>query len=274
MRNRTVAITLLVLSGCRGQSDEAATAPSPAASLAGVATPTLSPQPASPPAAAARSVKQTNDLFEFSYAYPAEVAAIPALRAALESALAKSRTELASESRTARSDAREAGFPYRPYGSDTQWTVVTELPGWLSLKVQNYAYTGGAHGMHWFEAQLWDKSRNALVESNTVFVSKPALSAAIRQPFCEALNRERAKRREDPIEPGDENPFNACIDPAAYPVILGSTNRQAFDRFAVLVPPYEAGPYAEGDYEITLPVTPALVQAVKPEFRNLFRAAR
>jgi hypothetical protein len=37
-----------------------------------------------------------------------------------------------------------------------------------------------------------------------------------------------------------------------------------------LVPPYEAGPYAEGAYEVTLPVSAAVVAAVKGEYRPSF----
>jgi hypothetical protein len=57
-------------------------------------------------------------------------------------------------------------------------------------------------------------------------------------------------------------------------MILGSGDRQHFTRIGILIGPYEAGPYAEGDYEITLPVTPEVLAAVKPEYRADFAAAR
>ena len=57
-------------------------------------------------------------------------------------------------------------------------------------------------------------------------------------------------------------------------MILGSSNGKAFDRIGILVAPYEAGPYAEGDYEITLPVTDAVIAAVKPEYRPSFASRR
>ena len=58
-------------------------------------------------------------------------------------------------------------------------------------------------------------------------------------------------------------------------VILGiavalSSNRRAIDRLGLLVGPYVAGAYAEGSYDITLPVTPAVLKAVKPEYRGAF----
>ena len=46
------------------------------------------------------------------------------------------------------------------------------------------------------------------------------------------------------------------------------------DRIGILIGPYEAGPYAEGGYEVTLPVTPAILAVVKPEYRASFAASR
>ena len=40
---------------------------------------------------------------------------------------------------------------------------------------------------------------------------------------------------------------------AAYPIVPMGEGQ--IERFRVLVPPYEAGPWAEGAYEITLPVS-------------------
>ncbi len=34
--------------------------------------------------------------------------------------------------------------------------------------------------------------------------------------------------------------------------------------------PYVAGAYAEGDFEFTLPVSPAMLRAVKPDYRDAF----
>jgi len=53
-------------------------------------------------------------------------------------------------------------------------------------------------------------------------------------------------------------------------VLLGSSDRKAFNRIGLLAAPYVAGSYAEGTYEVTLPVTPAVLQAVKPEYKAAF----
>lgn len=222
----------------------------------------------------AREVSQSNDLFEFHYSYPAAAGAIPELKDRLDEDLKKKQAELTGQAREFREEARKQGFPYNPYGSWTTWKVVSDLPGWLSLSADISSYQGGAHPNHWFDSLVWDKQANERRDSLDLFSSKEALSRAIRKDFCAALNRERAKRRGAPIASGSTAEFDQCIDPVESTVILGSTNRKAFDRIGVLVPPYAAGSYAEGGYEVTLPVTPAVMAVVKPEFRPTFVAAR
>jgi hypothetical protein len=53
-------------------------------------------------------------------------------------------------------------------------------------------------------------------------------------------------------------------------VLLGSSDKQRFNRIGLIAAPYVAGSYAEGPYEITLPVTPAVLAAVKPEYKAAF----
>jgi hypothetical protein len=68
--------------------------------------------------------------------------------------------------------------------------------------------------------------------------------------------------------------FDDCLAPSDVTVLLGSSNKQQFNRIGLIADPYAAGPYAEGSYEVTLPVTPALLKAVKPEYRAAFAAGR
>ncbi len=56
--------------------------------------------------------------------------------------------------------------------------------------------------------------------------------------------------------------------------LWGSSNRQAINRIGLIADQYVAGSYAEGPYEITLPVTPAVIAAVKPGNRAAFAVKR
>lgn len=276
-RSRSVALCLLA-AACGTSGGAGAGAPSGAASSAVTAPPAEPPAAPAPPdaprviAGAARSVAVSNDLFAFNYAYPAAAGSLPDVRLLLDADLAKTRAALAGEAAAGAATAKKDGFPYHAYETQVAWKVVTDLPDWLSLSAEVYTYSGGAHGMSSFETLLWDKRAGTRHAPIDLFVSRAALRAAVKAPFCAALDRERAKRRAG-VPIGDAVPeFSRCIDPLDATLILGSSDRRAFTRIGLLIEPYSAGPYVEGTYEVTLPVTPAVLRAVKPKYAAAFAA--
>jgi hypothetical protein len=252
-------------------TEASSTAPAVAASAAATAIPTIQP---SEPAAAPRHVKVSNDLYVFEYSYPAAAAAIPALKAYFDSELDRQRAQVARDARAEQADAKGSDYEYHAHESGQEWKVVTDLPGWLSLSSLVSSYTGGAHPNYGYAGLLWDKGAGRAREVSALFTSDQALSAAIRRSFCAALDRQRAEKRGGSAKLGSGDEFDACLDPLDSTVILGSSNHQTFDRIGVLVAPYEAGPYAEGGYEVTVPVTPAVIAALKPEYRAAFAAGQ
>lgn len=244
-----------------------------ASSEAAKSTPKAAPS-ATVASAAAREVKESNELYEFEYSYPAAAGAIPALKTRLDAELDEERRDLQEDAKEQRAESQKAGFSFNPLGYWASWQVVSDLPGWLSLSGNVSSYEGGAHPNHGFDAILWDKQANVKRDAEELFASKEALSRAIRRDFCREIDRQRAKKRGAPVKSGSDEPFSDCIDPVESTVILGSSNRKTFDRIGVLVAPYEAGPYSEGNYEVTLPVTDAVLAAVKPEYRASFAARR
>lgn len=272
MRSFPVLIAATALAACSGK----APAPEPTGSAS--AQPSAPAAPAAPPASAAeaRKVSEASSLYEFDYAYPREAAAIPALKDWLDKDLDAAKASLIADAREGRKEAKDGGFPYNAYSASKDWQVVTDLPGWLSLSTIVGSYTGGAHPNYVFDTVLWDKAANVRRQPLDLFTSKAAFKAAILKPFCAGLDKERIKKRGS-VDYGTEweddmNDFVKCVDPLEQVVILGSKGRKGFDRVGFLIAPYNAGPYAEGDYEVTVPVTPAVLAAVKPEFRTAFAA--
>lgn len=271
--SRFATLTIaLALAAC---SQPAPAESDPAIDASASAVPASAEPPAPPaPTAAARKVSESNDTYEFAYGYPAQAAAIPALKAELDADLDGKKAALVKDSTEGRKDATENGYPYHPYSHSTDWKVVTDLPGWLSLSTLVGFYTGGAHPNYVFDALLWDKTANRKVGAIDLFVSKAALGQSIGKAFCAELDRQRAKKRGEPVRSGSSGiaEFDSCIDPLSQTMILGSAGRTGFDRIGFLIAPYEAGSYAEGSYEVTLPVTAAVLAAVKPEYRAAFAA--
>jgi hypothetical protein len=271
----TVLSLALLAASCSRQSPEAPSAPETGTSDApATATPAAAASPVPTATGEPRKEKQSNDLYDFEYSYPAAAGAIPALKAFLDADLAKQKAELVADAREQQAMSKKDNFPYHALGRWIEWKVVTELPAWLSLSASVGTYEGGAHPNHGFDTILWDKQANRRRDPVDLFTSKAALSRAIGKDFCNALDKERAQKRGEPIKPGSTDEFDRCIDPVENTIIVGSSDRKAFDRVGVLVPPYNAGPYAEGDYEVTLPVTGAVLAAVTPEYRGSFAVER
>ena len=268
------AALICLLAGCgHGEkTPDAATAsasPAPVAMASAVANASISS-----PSAPARKVAISNDMIEFDYAYPAAAAAIPALKSYFDSDLASQQHSLEDSARSGKADAKQGGYDYHPLSYSADWKVVTDLPNWLSLSTVIGTYEGGAHPNAAFDAMVWDRTANLKRNPIDLFVSKQKLSAAIRPEFCRQIDAQRAAKRGAPVQHGTDEMFTDCLDPTDSTIILGSSNHHTFDRIGVLVAPYDAGPYAEGTYEVTLPVTPAVLAAVRPEFQSSFALKR
>lgn len=223
-----------------------------------------------PPAETRRAEYVVNESYEFKYAYPAAAGAIAGLKSYLDADLEKSRSTLMDGARRDQTAAKKSGYPYHAHSFMEEWKVVADIPAWLSISSQFYTFTGGAHGMSGFDTLLWDRHAEAVRRPLDLFVSTDAFSKALRAPFCDVLNKDRAKKRGAPVGPASDEMFSDCIDPVEQVLILGSSNGQTFNRIGILVAPYNAGPYAEGSYEVTLPVTAAVMAALKPQYRASF----
>jgi hypothetical protein len=255
--------------GGGSDSDPAPTAtPSPTATTA---SPTAS---ASATAASngARAVSEETDDFLFEYSYPSQAGKIPELAAYLDKRLARNRAQLANDAVEARREARSEGFPYNKHSFTSEWKVVADLPGWLSLSEEISTYTGGAHGNYTMRSLVWDREGARALDGIALFTSPAALEEALGDRFCDGLNRERAKRRGAPVAKDSDDPFDQCPGIEELVVLVGSSNGRTFNRLTLYAGPYVAGPYAEGDFRVNVNVDRAILAAVKPEFREAFSA--
>ncbi len=268
MRNFGLCAVGLMLAGCNGDAPpmaNEATAP--------VATPSATPSPVPTPTRAAAFVARTEVKtadYDFGYAMPDAVAAYGALVDWLNHDRDQARAGVAKEAADFRKETERDGFPFRKYESTTTWQRVAETPRFLSLSAETYDYTGGAHGSPGFRSLVWDRQAGKRLEAADVFTSPDAIQQVLGAAFCDALDVQREKRRGAPVVRGNGDSFNDCPKVAEATLILGSTDGRAIDRVGLLVGPYVAGSYAEGSYDLTLPVTRALIGAVKPQYRDAF----
>lgn len=224
--------------------------------------------------AAPGGMNETSDKgegYSFEYGYPSVVRQFPTLKAEIEGRKAEQLAELKEWGKD-----WAAENPERAAESDmelqVQWLTVADLPGFLSLTVDEWSYTGGAHG-NWSRGSLiWDKKASAKLAPIAMFTSKEAFDAVLQTPFCDKLDVERSKKRDgEKVDRGQSDDWmQACPKPSELTVILGSSDGKKFNRLAIYAGIYSVGPYVEGDYEIDLPVTAKLIAAVEPAYRASF----
>jgi hypothetical protein len=265
------------LVACTNNADSPPT-PTPSASAASNATAaTPSPTPtasATATPAGANSVKEQNDLYSFSYSWPAAAGNIPALARQLEGELEKSKQDLVASAQKGKDESDSNGFPYNPnYYSET-WKVVANLPRWLSLTGDFSTYTGGAHGNYGRETLVWDKKVARGFPAIAMFSSPKALGDALGDKLCKALDSERAKKRKGTPKDQIADEFTKCVGVDQATVMVGSSNGRTFNRIGVWFGPYVAGPYVEGAYELSFNVDQAILDAVKPAYRDAFSIRR
>ena len=213
-------------------------------------------------------------LREFSYSWPRQVTAIPALNAAFEAEFKAAQADQKEAWASALADCPPDAVTCRNNYLSLEWQVVADTPRFLSLSSSVSTYTGGAHGNYGRGASVWDRKAEQRLEPVQFFTSVSALEEALGKRACDALNQERAKRRGGPVEVNREDWSSACVPMDEAVLFLGSSNGKAFDRIGVYYGPYVAGPYAEGDFEFTLAVTQSVIEAVQPDYRGAFALAQ
>lgn len=225
-------------------------------------------RPAAPPAKPV-SISEKTDLLEFGFSYPSAAASVPAIAKHLDADLRRSRQDALTMAGEDKAAAAKADYPFRPHSLETEWSVAADTPRLLSLRSQTYVFTGGAHGMTGYAALLWDKQRQREISFSAMMTAPSAFAAAIRDRFCAGLDAERAEKRGAPVERGDDD-FTKCIDPMKEVLVPTSADGRRIGSLTVVIAPYSAGPYAEGSYEVKLPVDAAMLKAIKSEYHSAF----
>lgn len=205
---------------------------------------------------------------DVEYSWSSEANAVPALVKRFTADLNKQRSSLLATAKSDAAERKKQGYPFNPYSLVTKVTTAGQTPRLLSLQIDTYAYTGGAHGNSGVTGLLWDRRAGKTIAFNALFRRAPAFLAALRGPYCKALDAERAKRRQGEKLGGE---FDACPAFSDLTFVPEDSNKNGrFDKLLVIAGPYVAGPYAEGEYAIALPMNRTRTAMVKTEYRSSF----
>lgn len=224
--------------------------------------------------AVAAPVKIVHDskALEFSYEWSAEAAAVQALDKRFRADLDKVYKEALANARDDREAARGQKRDFNGHYFSMQWTTAGETARLLSLQGELGTFEGGAHPNTSYDALLWDRKLNRQINMGALLTGRGNFAALTRTAYCKALDAERATRREGEKLGGEFDECPKYTDLAIAPVDKNANGR--FDSIDFVASPYVAGPYVEGEYEVELPVTARLIEALRPEYRESFEAQR
>ena len=208
-------------------------------------------------------------LVDFEYSWPEAVSSQAPLVAHFQADLSKSYDEALKNARENKAATEQYGGPFNQNMFNRVWTLEGQTARLVSLVANTDTFTGGAHPNHDSFALLWDRSAGKGIEFAQLFESPAGLEGAVRTSFCRLLDAERLKRREGEKLDGEFSECPAFSELTIAPA--GKEGSSTFDSVVLIADPYVAGPYAEGDYTILVPVSAALVAALKPEFRSEFK---
>ena len=270
VRFPVLAVTLLA-SAC---SDAAPT--SDPAEVAGPTAPAVARAPTTEPPpvrAAAGRIEETSDLLEFTYAWPAEASAVPLIVGRFRE---EARTAQAEAIETAREDkaARAPDAPtFNGHHYSKDWETTGQTPRLLSLAALFSTFTGGAHPNSGFDTLIWDRAADREVAFADLFADAAAAFRLLEPAYCAELDKQRAEKRQEtlPLKKEPDDWMTACPKLAQAPVALIDADRDGrFEAIRVLLGPYEAGPYAEGAYEIDIILGDEVRAAAKEQYRGSF----
>lgn len=210
-------------------------------------------------------------ILDFSYTYPAEAEAIPALKKWLEADRTRTKAEARRYALEGRATARQEKRPFNEHYLHKEWVLLGQTGRLMSFVATAESFTGGAHGNSSFASLLWDRGAGRLIGPADLFGSGQILADVLRDRFCKALDRERQDRRGD--EPLDGH-FAECPPLSEVRIAPVDVDRDGrFERVRFFAAPYVAGPYAEGAYEVDVAIPRELIEThLKPEYRASFEA--
>ena len=137
----------------------------------------------------------------------------------------------------------------QPYERRETWSITAVTPHLISLRGNWFADTGGAHPNHGSEVKLWDRDHGQFILPAELF--KPDADFADQDKrLCAAVTKAKQARM-GPNPPGRWS----CPEWAdAHFVLIPSSQPYRIGGLMFLFDPYVIGAYAEGDYEVLIPL--------------------
>jgi hypothetical protein len=146
--------------------------------------------------------------------------------------------------------ARKGVKQASPYERRVVWTITAVTPNLVSLRNRWFDDTGGAHPDHGSDVLIWDRVHNVQLLQSDLFrpdVNTQALDALL----CQKITVARQAR----LGPADSRSWSCPTWSDSHAVLVPSTRPYRIGGMMFLFDPYVIGAYAEGEYELLIPLS-------------------
>lgn len=223
---------------------------------------------------------RTNADAEVELTIPDAVKAFPDLYRKLHDEGVARLGDFARNAATGRAELTDPGEPApAPWGMMIGYSDPVETDRLFSLQGGAWDYTGGAHGNPSNLSIFWDKAGRRVLPQTVLFRPGADLSVLDRA-LCDATNA--AKRERSSGEPNQQPYAPVMLDPpegselwscpkaiqVPFALAPGDVSGKA-GGLIFLLSPYVVGPYAEGGYDVIVPLS-AFRDLLSPEWSDQF----
>lgn len=171
-----------------------------------------------------------------------------------EQSIDRFKKTLAKEAKKYYKEAEESGAPFHPYVANVDYKVTLQKPSLVSLYVNYYQYTGGAHGLYTWKANTFDLNEKKLLHLDDLFQKDGTYKDIIRTEIVRQIKQNERIYFPDAAEKVmSAKKFKYFLEP---------------DHLVIYFPLYEIAPYSSGIPQFRIPYT-LLRDSLKPNYQNI-----
>lgn len=167
---------------------------------------------------------------------------------------AKFKSKLEKEAQKYYKETEGSSTPFHPYVANVDYKVPLNKPPFLSLYVNYYQYTGGAHGLYTWKANTFDLNEKKLLHLDDLFQKEDKYKEIIRTEIVRQIKQNESIYFPDAVEKvTSTKKFYYFLEP---------------DNLVIYFSLYEIAPYSSGIPQFRIPYT-LLRDYLKPSYQNI-----
>ena len=171
-----------------------------------------------------------------------------------EKSVNRFKKKLEKDAKTYYEQSKETDAPFHPYVANVDYKVPFNAFPLLSLYVNYYQYTGGAHGIYEWKANTFDVQQNKPLRLADLFQKNSQYENIIKTEIVRQ------------IEQNKENFFPDAAEKAMNEKKLKYVLEQ--ENLVIYFPLYEIAPYVSGIPQFRIPYT-LLREVLEPKYQNI-----